>query len=202
MSSVQLSPTLHLWIRPSTPSISHPSILSSAGSPAYYFLDTAVRTCAAEPQTPELATYDMARPPPFPCCDGYGLSLGVVGFCHPATRPSHARSTSPPTARRHSPQYERRPIAQDHPRSPFCLRATSGDLLSLTSARIPIASAPPSEIGTILSARTAGVDARSPHPLRRVPRRPIRRPRSRAPSAASLVVPLAHHFSSRTHRLS
>ncbi|KAJ7926406.1 hypothetical protein B0H13DRAFT_2313510 [Mycena leptocephala] len=80
MSSVQLPPTLHLCIRPSTPSISHPSILSPAGSPAYYFLDTAVRTCAAEPQTPELATYDMARPPPFPCCDGYGLTLGIVGF--------------------------------------------------------------------------------------------------------------------------
>ncbi|KAJ7835595.1 hypothetical protein B0H13DRAFT_194486 [Mycena leptocephala] len=80
MSSVQLPPTLHLCIRPSTPSISHPSILSPAGSPAYYFLDTAVRTCAAEPQTPELATYDMARPSPFPCCDGYGLSLRIVGF--------------------------------------------------------------------------------------------------------------------------
>jgi hypothetical protein len=179
----------------------------------------------------------MARPPPFPCCDGYGLMLGIVGFwcvisiitlllhvifpiqrlpclilvpltplhrfnSHPATRPSHTRSTSPPTARRHSSQYERRPIAQELPRSPFCLRATSGDLLSLTSARIRIASAPPSEIGTILSARTTGVDARSPHPLRRVPRRPIRRPRSHAPSAASLVVSLAHHFSSRTRRLS
>ncbi|KAJ7932187.1 hypothetical protein B0H13DRAFT_2308043 [Mycena leptocephala] len=41
MSSFQLLPTLHLCIRPSTPSISHPSILSPAGSPAYYFLDTA-----------------------------------------------------------------------------------------------------------------------------------------------------------------
>ncbi|KAJ7934197.1 hypothetical protein B0H13DRAFT_2494864 [Mycena leptocephala] len=82
MSSVQLPPTLHLTlcIRPSMPSISHPSILSPAGSPAYYFLDTAVRTCAAEPQTPELATYDMARPPSFPCCDGYGLTLGIVGL--------------------------------------------------------------------------------------------------------------------------
>ncbi|KAJ7844343.1 hypothetical protein B0H13DRAFT_2411575 [Mycena leptocephala] len=80
MSSVQLPPTLHLCIHSSTPSISHPSILSPAVSPAYYFLDTAVRTCAAEPQTPELATYDMARPPPFPYCDGYGLTLGIVGF--------------------------------------------------------------------------------------------------------------------------
>ncbi|KAJ7911014.1 hypothetical protein B0H13DRAFT_2660759 [Mycena leptocephala] len=103
-----------------------------------------------EPRTPELATYDMARPPPFTCCDGYGLTLGIVGF------------------------WTRRAPARDIGRSSI--------------PHIRIASAPPSEIGTILSARTAAVDARTPASLK------LNTTLGDLPAPYTGVDPLAHAY--------
>ncbi|KAJ7898989.1 hypothetical protein B0H13DRAFT_2337272 [Mycena leptocephala] len=183
MSSVQLPPTLHLCIRLNA---KHQPFVHSVSRGFSSLLLSSILQCAAEPQTPELATYNMARPPPFPCCDGYGLSLGIVGFwCVISIILLLLRPSSNTTASRSVNFSAYRPqtltairTTADRTGPPALPLLPARDIGRSSIPHIRIASAPPSEIATILSARTAGVDARSPDLLRRVPRRPIRRPRS------------------------